>query len=139
MLSNTLKHYKRPEVQRAIVDAAEGKEAVGSYGGKGYARRPDVLVYPADVFELVKQGITSFHLSEETWSNPLNIVTGMRPQELSTLRTGWDLVLDIDCPYWEFAKIVTWLFVRALEDHNIKSISVKFSGNKGFSHRQEKS
>ncbi len=132
MLSNTLKHYKRIEVQKAIIDAAQDKEAVGSYGGKGYAKRPDVLVYPADVFELVKQGITSFHLSEETWSNPLNIVTGMKPGELNQLRKGWDLVLDIDCPYWEFAKIVTWLFVRALEDHSISSISVKFSGNKGF-------
>ena len=132
MLSNVLRHYKRLEVQKLIVDAAHLKEAVGSYGGKGYAKRPDVLMYPADVMELVKNGVTSFHISEETWSNPLDIKTGSSPKESNDLRSGWDLVLDIDCPYWEFAKIVTWLFVRSLQDHGISSISVKFSGNKGF-------
>lgn len=45
---------------------------------------------------------------------------------------GWDLVLDIDCPQWEFAKIVTWLFVQSLRDHGITAITTKFSGNKGF-------
>ncbi|MFC1723763.1 hypothetical protein ACFL0V_06490 [Nanoarchaeota archaeon] len=131
-LSKVLKHYKRIQVQQKIADASYNKEAVGSYGGKGYAKRPDVIIYPADVFELVRQGITSFHISEETWSNPLNIITGMKKNDLNDLRIGWDLVLDIDCPYWEFAKIVTYLFVQALQDHKVKSISVKFSGNKGF-------
>ncbi len=132
MLSNVLKHYKRLDVQKKIVLASENKEAVGSFGGKGYARRPDVLVYPADVFELVKNGVTSFHISEETWSDPLQIETGMPRKQLDDLRIGWDLVLDIDCPYWEFAKIVAHLFVQSLKANGVRSISVKFSGNKGF-------
>jgi DNA primase catalytic subunit len=132
MLSRVLNHYKRVEVQNEIVAAAQNKEAVGSFGGKGYAKRPDVLVYPNDVIEQVKNGVTSFHVSEELWSNPQMISVDMKKQEYENLRVGWDLVLDIDCPYWQFAKITTWLFVKALREHDIDAITVKFSGNKGF-------
>lgn len=132
MLSRVLKHYKRLDVQKEIVNAAQNKEAVGSYGGKGYAKRPDVLVYPNDIIEQVKNGITSFHVSEELWSNPQRISLEMRKKEYDELRKGWDLVLDIDCPYWEFSKIITWLFIKSIKDHGITSLSVKFSGNKGF-------
>lgn len=131
-LSRVLKHYKRPEIQQAIVEAGQNKEAVGSFGGQGYAKRPDVLVYPNDVMELVKSGVTSFHVSEEIWTNPQAIQLNMKKNEYNDLRRGWDLVLDIDCPFWEFAKITTWLFVKALQEHGIKSITSKFSGNKGF-------
>ena len=132
MLSRVLKHYKRREVQEQIVLAADHKEAVGSFGGKGYARRPDVLVYPNDVMEQVKNGVTSFHVSEELWSNPQKIAVEMKKNEYDTLRIGWDLVLDIDCPQWEFAKITAWLFVKSLREHGIDAITAKFSGNKGF-------
>ncbi|MFH1063483.1 MAG: DNA primase small subunit domain-containing protein [Candidatus Woesearchaeota archaeon] len=132
MLSKVLKHYKRPEVQNELVKAAKGKEAVGSFGGKGYAKRPDVLMYPNDVLEQVKNGVTSFHVSEETWDNPQRISLNMKRHEYDDLRTGWDLVLDIDCPYWEFAKITTYLFIQALIEHGISAVTLKFSGNKGF-------
>lgn len=132
MLSRVLKHYKRVEVQQQIVAASANKEAVGSFGGKGYAKRPDMLVYPNDVIEQVKNGVTSFHVSEESWSNPLRISVEMKKHEYDELRIGWDLVLDIDCPQWEFAKLTTLLFVKALQEHGIESITVKFSGNKGF-------
>jgi DNA primase catalytic subunit len=131
-LSRVLKHYKRPEIQQAIVDFAQHKEAVASYGGKGYGKRPDTLVFPNDVFELVKSGATSFHISEETWANPQEIVLNMKKQEYDKIRIGWDLVLDIDCPHWEFAKITAWLFIRSLQEHGIRSVTAKFSGNKGF-------
>jgi len=132
MLSRVLQHYKRPEVQKEIVKAAERKEAVGSYGGKGYGKRPDVIIYPNDVLEQVKNGVTSFHVSEELWQNPQMISVDMKKQEYDKMRVGWDLVLDIDCPYWEFAKITTLMFVESLKEHGIKSVTVKFSGNKGF-------
>ena len=51
---------------------------------------------------------------------------------LDKLRTGWDLVLDIDCPYWKYSKLITHLIIKALKKHNVSSISCKFSGNKGF-------
>ena len=127
-----LRYYKRADIQKAIVEAAKDKEVSVRYLDEGFGKRPDVLVNDSDVIENVKQKASSFHCSEELWMNPLQINTNMRKDELSKLRKGWDLVLDIDCPYWEISKLTAWLFIEALKQHNIKSISLKFSGNKGF-------
>ena len=127
-----LKHYSRKEVQDEIVRCSRDKEVVGSYGGKGYARRPDAIHYPSDVMELVKQGITSFHMSEELWENPLSISPLMKKTEIEDLRIGWDLILDIDCNFLEYSKMAAHLLVEALKYQGIKSVSVKFSGNHGF-------
>ncbi len=131
-ISTLLKYYKRLEIQQALIQAADNKEVAVSYGGTGYGKRPDVLKYPKDIIELVKQGATSFHCSEELWNNPLQITTGMKPEELSSLRIGWDLILDIDCPELEYSKIAADLLVQALRHHGIAHVSVKFSGNHGF-------
>lgn len=131
-ISTLLKYYKRPEIQEALVNAADNKEIAVSYGGTGYGKRPDTIKYPKDVLEAVKQGATSFHCSEELWKNPLQIVTGMKPEDLNEIRIGWDLILDIDCSELEYSKIAGDLLVQALKHHGIQHISVKFSGNHGF-------
>jgi hypothetical protein len=131
-LSTALLHYKRPEIQEEMVLHAQNKEIAIKYGENGFGKRPDTLKYKADVLELVKQGATSFHSSEEIWQNPLQIAIGMKKSEIEKLRIGFDLVLDIDCPYIEYSKIAADLLVKALNHHGIKNISVKFSGNKGF-------
>src|SRR3989338_10729653 len=127
-----LKHYKRNDIQETMVDAAKNREISSRFGENGFGKRPDVLTYPNDVLELVKQGTTSFHVSEEHWSNPLALSPSLKKEELEKLRIGWDLVLDIDCKYWEYAKIIAHLLVKELKAHGITSISVKFSGSKGF-------
>lgn len=131
-ISDRLLYYKRKDIQKAIVDSAEDREVGLRFGNKGYGKRPDVLVYENDVFASMKKGATSFHVSEERWENPLDLNTGMNKKELDQLRTGWDLVLDIDCPYWYYSKLTAHLFIKALQEHDIKSIGCKFSGNKGF-------
>ncbi|MBW2982313.1 hypothetical protein KY343_05520 [Candidatus Woesearchaeota archaeon] len=131
-LSTILKHYKRKDIQEEMVLHGKNKEVVGSFKGEGYAKRPDVLQYPGDVLELVKQGITSFHASEELWSNPLQLDPLLKKQDIEKLRIGWDLVIDIDCPYWEYSKLIADLIVKAIKHHNIDAVSCKFSGNKGF-------
>ncbi len=131
-LGACLRYYKRTDIQKALVKAAQDREVSVRYLDGGFGKRPDILGNFSDVLEQVKQKASSFHCSEEIWVNPLQINTNMRRDELSRLRKGWDLVLDIDCPYWEFSKITTWLFIEALKAHGIKSISLKFSGNKGF-------
>ncbi len=127
-----LNYYKRLDIQKEIVREAQHKEIGVRYGNKGFGKRPDVILYPKDVLEFVKQGATSFHASEELWSNPLNIVTGATKKDQDSLRIGWDLVIDIDCPWWKLAKLTAWLIIEALKEFKIKSISIKFSGNKGF-------
>ena len=129
-LSKLLKHYKRPEIQEEIFYNAINREVAVKFE-KGFGKRPDSLQYPSDVLEFVKKKATSFHLSEEIWVNPSQIVTGMSVKDLNKIRKGWDLVLDID-GIFDFSKIVAKHTIQFLQSYNIKSISCKFSGNKGF-------
>lgn len=131
LLSAALKHYKRPDIQKAIVEHAAGKEIAVRYTDK-FGKRPDVLSHPGDVFELAKQGATSFHGSEELWKNPLQLDTSSERKQLDSLRIGWDLVLDIDCAVLDYSKIAADLIIKALKHYKIGSVSCKFSGNKGF-------
>jgi len=131
-LSTLLKHYKRRDIQEEIVLAAKDKEVAVSFGGEGYGKRPDVLQHAKDVLEFVKNGVTSFHCSEELWYNPLQIDAGMKKSELEALRKGWDLLIDIDCPWLEYSQLAADLLVHVLKYFDIEHIGLKFSGNHGF-------
>lgn len=131
-LSALLLHYKKPDIQKIIVEHSRNKEVAVKFGEKGFGKRPDSIQYPSDVLELAKQGATSFHVSEELWKNPLRLDISMKKQELEELRLGWDLVIDIDCKFLDYSRIAGDLIVKALRHHGINSISVKFSGNHGF-------
>ena len=130
-LNVTLSYYKRRDVQEEMIKAAENREIAIRYNDK-FGNRPDVLNNPNDVLELAKQKATSFHASEELWSNPLQLSPNMKKHEIDALRTGWDLVLDIDCGIFEYSRIAADLVIKALKFCDVKSISCKFSGNKGF-------
>lgn len=131
-LSTALNHYKRKEVQEAMIAVAKNREIVGSFNGEAFSKRPDVLQYPNDIIEQVKQGVTSFHMSEEHWSNVQRLSPMLKRQDIDALRSGWDLVIDIDCKDLEYSRFAGYFLVEALKQHNIKNISVKFSGNHGF-------
>ncbi len=131
-LSAQLKHYKRRDIQEEIALHSLDKEIAFRYGSKGFGKRPDIISYPTDVLAAAKKGCSSFHASQERWSDILALKPGMRPKEFEEIRIGWDLVLDIDCPNWEHAKIVSDLLIKALKKKGVESISCKFSGNKGF-------
>ena len=131
-LSTLLKYYKREDVRAAIVGAAEDKEVAIKYGEKGYGKRPDVVRHSKDVLEFVKQGASSFHCSEELWTNPLQLNPNLKKEELDDLRKGWDLVLDVDCSILDYSRIAADLIIQALNYHGIENPSVKFSGNHGF-------
>jgi hypothetical protein len=125
-------YYSRPEIQEAIFQFSKNRESVPSFMMQAFGKRPDSLEYPGDVYELSKKGATSFHCSEEIWKNPLDIVTGMNEQQSNELRTGWDLLLDIDSKYIDYSKIMVVLILELLKFHGIKNVGVKFSGSKGF-------
>ena len=131
-LSTILKHYKRKDIQKAILAEAKDKEIAVKYGNSGFGKRPDTLQHEGDIIESAKQGATSFHASEESWKNVLQIDTLMKDKELSALRKGWDLILDLDACDLEFSKLGADLIVKALKYYEIKSVFCKFSGNKGF-------
>ncbi|PIN74258.1 hypothetical protein COV20_01425 [Candidatus Woesearchaeota archaeon CG10_big_fil_rev_8_21_14_0_10_45_16] len=129
--SVTLKFYKRRDVQDAIVEHAIDKE-IGVRYGDGFGKRPDIIKYPREVLELTLRGTTSFHSSEERWSNPLAISSNLSREDLTKLRIAWDLVLDIDCAVFEYSRICAYLVIEFLKYCGVKDHSVKFSGNKGF-------
>lgn len=126
-----LKYYKRREIQEAIVEHARDKE-VGVRFMDAFGKRPDTLMYPREVLELALKNATSFHASEERWSNPLSLNSSLPKAELQVLRTGWDLVLDIDCKIFEYSRICADLIVKFLRYCEVRDVSSKFSGNKGF-------
>ena len=131
LLSTTLSYYKREDIRQEMVSHARNKEVAVRFS-EGFGRRPEVLSYPQDILEFAKQKAESFHCSEELWSNPLHLKPELSRRDLDELRTGWDLVLDIDCKVFEYSKIAAYYTIKALRYHGIKSVTCKFSGNKGF-------
>ena len=130
-ISVSLSHYKREDVQEEIIANSRDREVAMKFNDN-FGKRPDVLRHKIDLLELAKQGVTSFHASEELWSNPLQLDPSLRRQDFDKLRIGWDLIIDIDCIVFDYSKIAADLVVKALKFHKVKSISCKFSGNKGF-------
>ena len=131
-LSEIIAYYKK--IAPEIVRVCTNREAVGRFGiEEGYGQRPEILQFPSDIDNLVRRGITSFHMSEERWSDPHRLSTESTKQDFDNLRVGWDLVFDIDCPWgFDISTMVAKLVIKALEYHDINNVSVKFSGNKGW-------
>ena len=127
-----IKYYSRKDIQEEIAKLAKDREMAVRYSDGGFGKRPDVLQFPSDVRELAREGVTSFHVSEERWKDPLQLRSGMSKRELDDLRIGWDLVLDLDTNFFEFAKCAADLLVEALKFYDVKSLGIKFSGRAGF-------
>jgi len=128
---NILKFYSRKDVQREIVKLARNREVSVKFWDKGFGKRPDILEYENDVLELAKQGATSFHVSLERFSDPLKLRTGMSQKELDELRTGFDIIIDLDTKIFEISKICANLIIEFLKFNDVKNVSIKFSGNNG--------
>ncbi|MFW6272644.1 MAG: hypothetical protein ACOC2U_02550, partial [bacterium] len=92
-----LKHYSRDDIINEMLLHSKNREV--SVRFKDYfGKRPDTLKYPGDIKEQAKQGATSFHVSVEKWSNPMQISPKLKRFELDKLRIGWDILFDIDIP-----------------------------------------
>ncbi|MAG47818.1 hypothetical protein CL617_04385 [archaeon] len=126
-----LNYYSRKDVQEELLNFSKNKEFVPKFKDS-FGKRPDMVQYPRDILEHVKKGATSFHVSEERWKDPLSLKTGLTKKDLDKLRISWDFVIDVDFEVFECSKIIANNIVKALEEHKIKNIFVKFSGNKGF-------
>ena len=123
-----LEYYSRKDVQEAMLACAQGREIAGVFPNGSFGSRPNVLAYRNDIVSLVKSGVVEFHSSLERWSNPMAI----RPDNHGELRTGWDIILDLDCDLTEHGKIAAQSFAWGLKEHGIKNFSVKFTGGTGF-------
>lgn len=124
-------YYSRPDIQEAIYNFSKYREISPRYF-EGFGKRPDSFQFRGDVLSLAKKGATSFHCSEELWSDPLKIKTGMDKKEADSLRIGWDLLIDIDCKWFDYSKLAAKSIIETFRRHGVKNVGIKFSGSKGF-------
>lgn len=124
-------YYSKPEIKKALYEFSQNRETVSRYY-ESFGKRPDSFQYENDIIGQIKKGATSFHCSEELWSDPLELSTELSKEELNNLKIGWDLVLDIDSKYLDYSKIYAKLLINILKVHGVENIGVKFSGSRGF-------
>lgn len=129
--SITKLYYSNPKVQEALLSFSKDREVVPRYF-ESFGKRPDTLQYISDIMGLVNKGATSFHASEEIWLDPLSINSDMGQRELTEVRKGWDLLIDIDSPFLDYSKVAAVLLAEELERYGVNSYGIKFSGSKGF-------
>ncbi|NPE27023.1 hypothetical protein HNV12_03410 [Methanococcoides sp. SA1] len=125
-------YYARLDIQNAMYSFCKNRETVANHNNNFFAKRPDTFDYPSDILNQARTGATSFHTSEEIWTDPLKINTDMTPQQYNEIKTGWDLLIDIDSPFLDYGKIAAKLLIEQFEKHGIHNIGIKFSGGKGF-------
>lgn len=130
-MENIRQYYLRKDVQKEMIRLAKDRE-VQAWFGEFRGRRPEVVNFEGDLKDLVNQGMSSFHISEERWENPTALESGLGKKELDKLRKAWDLILDFDSKNLEFSFIAGELVIEALKFHNVKNYSIKFSGNHGL-------
>ncbi len=126
------KYYSRPDVQKAILDVSRDREIVSVFKEGRFGKRPNILQYPADIEQSVREGALSFHGSVERWDQPMTLESGMTRDMLDRVRKGWDVLIDLDVPDFELAKVTAIHMMKALADHGIGSASIKFTGGKSF-------
>ncbi|MEK6812767.1 MAG: DNA primase small subunit domain-containing protein, partial [Nanoarchaeota archaeon] len=132
MGEDILKYYNRKDVQKRMVECAQHREIAIRYPDGNFGKRPNMLQYENEVYDLAKKGAVSFHFSEEYWSDPLQLKPAMNREELNRLRTGFDIIFDIDCKFIEYSKRCAMLIKELLEREGIRHVHTKFTGSTGF-------
>ncbi len=126
-------YYSRPEIAKRIFEMCKGREVVPVFLGGFYGTRPNSVQFMGDIAHFVKNGAIAFHCSVEHWKNPQMLSNEMKRADLDKLRTGWDLVLDIDSDAGiDAARITANLLIDEMHRNGVKNISIKFSGRRGF-------
>src|SRR3989344_4611989 len=127
--SQILSYYSDDRIASKIFRYAKGREVAGALMDGSYDRRPNMLQFQSDVSQMARKGITSFHYSVERWSNPMAITSGNH----DNLRTGWDMVIDIDSKLgFGESKTGARIVCDFLGKYGIRNHTVKFSGRRGF-------
>ncbi len=126
-------YYLNDQILEKIIGNAKGREVSASKQDGSHLKRPNTLVYPRDIPEMVKRGAVSFHSSIEHWKNPMQLGTRLSEEELNELRIGWDLIIDIDSAIGlEASKLAAKRILSFLRKQGVKNPGLKFSGNRGF-------
>lgn len=124
-----LHYYSDERITDQIFRHSKDREVAGALWDGSYEKRPNILQFPTDIAQMVRKGVTSFHYSAERWKNPM----ALAPSNYEDLRTGWDLVIDIDSKLsLNESKLGARLVCGVLEKYGVKNYIIKFSGRRGF-------
>ncbi|MFH0837042.1 MAG: hypothetical protein V1870_02850 [Candidatus Aenigmatarchaeota archaeon] len=124
-----LRYYSQDFVANMIAQAANEREAAGVFADGKYEKRPNIMQYSSDVIGMARRGVTSFHLSVEHWTYPMQLSS----ENYNELRKGFDIILDIDSGLGlDESKTAAILICKFLEKYGIKNYGIKFSGRRGF-------
>ncbi|MFC2142868.1 DNA primase small subunit domain-containing protein [Candidatus Aenigmatarchaeota archaeon] len=122
-------YYSNERILEQLVKNAKSREVAGALFSGAYEKRPNMIQFPNDVVQMVKNGVTSFHFSVEHWKYPMAVTRS----NYEDLRIGWDIIIDIDSKLGiEDGKITAIMICDFLEKYNIKNYGIKFSGSRGF-------
>src|SRR3989344_2992107 len=126
-----LEYYAREDVVKELVKNAAYREVAGAHIDGKYDARPNIVQFPSDIMQMAKKGVVSFYYSVEHWANPMALAKNS--DNYQSLRTGWDLLLDIDSKLGiEEAQLTAAMIAKFIEKYNVKNYGVKFSGRRGF-------
>ncbi|MEK6807715.1 MAG: hypothetical protein AABX75_01670 [Nanoarchaeota archaeon] len=130
-LSDLIAYYSKPGIASEIIRYSEGREVALQFD-EIHGKRPDTLQFPKEITDAARRGMTSIHCSQELWRDPLLLSSESTKKDMDDLRAGWDFIIDIDCKLLEWSKICAQLLVESLKYHDVKCISLKFSGGTGW-------
>ena len=77
-------YYARKDVQQEFLRLSKDRE-VQAWFKDFRGRRPEIVNFEGDVRDLIKQGMTSFHISEERWKDPMVLEPGLEKRKLFNL------------------------------------------------------
>lgn len=127
-IAQVFRYYSDTKISSAILEHSRSREVVGVFSNGSFDKRPNTLLNPQDLPTLVRSGIVEFHCSLEHWKNPMAISLS----NYSALRTGFDMVIDIDVESLQHAKLAAHVIFKSLREHQLESFGAKFSGGTGI-------
>ena len=126
-----VEYYTRDDIIEKIVTNAKNREIAGAFLNGAYDKRPNSIQFKSDLNQMIKKNIVSIHYSVEHWRNPMAITKNQ--DVYNELRTGWDLLIDIDSKIdIEESQITAQMISEFLKKNGIKNHGIKFSGRRGF-------
>jgi hypothetical protein len=129
--SIAIEHYSNLEVMKELARVSQDREVGIIMQGGFFGKRPDIIQYPKEIESLARRGATSFHISQERWFDPMHLSSESTKREIDALRKGWDLIVDIDCPHFDYSTLAAETILEALEVEGVEP-QIKFSGNRGW-------
>ncbi|MEM4571337.1 MAG: hypothetical protein QXY16_01400, partial [Nanopusillaceae archaeon] len=120
------------EVVEDMIKISKNREVAYLLENNKFGQRPSIIENKGDIISYIDKGAVSFHISLERWTDPMLLGTLKSKKDLEEIRSGWDLIIDIDSKSVDIGKIVAKNIIDFLKVKGLNIIYLKYSGGKGF-------